>query len=120
MDSLLGLLPEDSTTAVITVKSDNITSSRPEQKQASNPAAYDPSTVFILEFLSVLVLRDEETVKLLGRRVMDALQSVLRDAPDHHFLVVSRAAFYLLNLLRASYVSEPQTINHCFLFLAAG
>lgn len=62
--------------------------------------------VYILEFCSVLALRDEETVGLLGKPVAEALQMILRDSPQHHPYLISRAAFYQFSVLKASYVSS--------------
>lgn len=61
--------------------------------------------VYILELSTVLALRNEETVELLGEGVAKALQSILRDASRYHTSLVSRAAFYQFHILRASYVS---------------
>lgn len=66
---------------------------------------YDPAVVYILEFCTVLALRDDETVELLGKPVAEALQMILRDSAQHHPILVSRAAFYQFSVLKASYVS---------------
>lgn len=106
--ALLQQLPESSSPAVIVV--------RPERSgpapvktngHGSNPMkpAYDPSAVFVLELATIVATRDHESVTLMGQAVADALQSVVRDAPNTHPLVLARAVFYLLYLLNASQVS---------------
>lgn len=89
---------------MITVKSDNIPVS-PGQKPRQANAAYDPAMVYVLEFCTVLALRDVQTVELLSKRVVGALQAVLRDASRYHPIIVERTTFYLFSLLQASYVS---------------
>lgn len=105
--ALLAQLPEDPSSAIITVKSDNSPAAPLNgQKYSADSPVYDPAVVYLLELSTVLALRDEETVAKLGSDVAEALQNVIRDSSNHHSTTVSRAAFYLLNLLRASYVSE--------------
>jgi golgi-specific brefeldin A-resistance guanine nucleotide exchange factor 1 len=106
VDSLLDQLPEegDPTTAVvITVKGEHAPPATNGQKTASTSPSYDPAVVYLLELCTVLALRDEETVDLLGKRVVDALQVVLRDVKNYHPTLVGRATFYLFRLLKASY-----------------
>lgn len=62
--------------------------------------------VYILEFCTVLALRDEKTVELLGKSVAEALQMILRDSAQHHPILVSRAAYYQFSVLKESYVSQ--------------
>ncbi|KAK3323543.1 hypothetical protein B0T19DRAFT_207800 [Cercophora scortea] len=105
VDSLLDEIPEDSgSTAVITVKRENPpTSPANGQKQRQSGVVYEPAIVYLLEFCTALALRDQDTVELLGKRVVDAIQSILRDVPRHHPILVERATFYLFSLLQASY-----------------
>ena len=108
VDSLLDWIPEDhdGSTAVITVKADNIPSSPTNgQKSRQNNAIYDPALVYVLEFCTVLALRDQVTMELLGKRVVEAIQSVLRGVNQYHPILIERATFYLFSLLEASYVS---------------
>ncbi|ORY18311.1 hypothetical protein BCR34DRAFT_554010 [Clohesyomyces aquaticus] len=86
--SLLEQIPEDGSPRVIVAK--------------LNRPAYDPSLVFVLELATVLALRDEETVRELAKDVIDSLQSVIRDAPKQHPVVIARSVYYLLSLLKAS------------------
>lgn len=108
MDTLLDQIPEDNGSTVITVKADNIPPSQANgnQKTRQNSAVYDPALVYILEFCTVLALRDDRTVELLGKRVVEAIQTILRDVARYHPILIERATFYLFNLLQASYVSD--------------
>lgn len=110
VDALLSHIPEDSgSDAVITVKADNVPPTSPVLAQKPSAAVpYDPGLVYILELSTVQTLRDEHTVQLLGKRVINALQAVLRDIGSHHPIVVGRTTYYLFKLLQASYVSSPK------------
>ncbi|KAI5378787.1 hypothetical protein J4E82_002238 [Alternaria postmessia] len=102
--SLLEHLPEDGSPRVIVVKPE-IPGASPRTtgpKQKGKGPLYDPSLVFVLELATVLALRDEETVRELAKDVTDALTSVIRDAPKHHYVVIARSVYYLLSLLKAS------------------
>ncbi|KAJ9155067.1 Pattern formation protein EMB30 [Pleurostoma richardsiae] len=105
VDSLLEQIPEDNGSGVvITVKADNIPPASPSNGQkAHGNALYDPALVYVLEYCTVLALRDEKSVELVGKRVVEALQSILRDIKNYHPILVSRATFYLFRLLEASY-----------------
>ncbi|KAL2267731.1 hypothetical protein VTJ83DRAFT_5008 [Remersonia thermophila] len=105
VDALLEQIPEDNGSTVITVKAENIPPSSPAngQKPRQSSAVYDPGLVYILEFCTVLALRDDSTVELLGERVVKAIQGILRDVPRYHPILIERATYYLFNLLRASY-----------------
>jgi brefeldin A-resistance guanine nucleotide exchange factor 1 len=61
--------------------------------------------IFILELVTVLTLRDENTLEALGETLATTLQTLIRDAKNLHPLTVSRIVSYLLNLLRLSHVS---------------
>lgn len=94
---------------MIVVKSDNVSSSTTNGlKPAQTSVAYDPAVAYIMEFSTVLALRDEATIQLVGKRVIEALQGVLRDSGRYHCIVVSRASFYLFKLLQVSYVRVPE------------
>ena len=103
--ALLAELPDDEITdePSITVKSDSVPSSPTAEPRPKKPA-YDPKVVYILELCTVLALRDGETVEHLGKGVAEALQGILREPSRHHSALVSRAAFYQFNVLKASYV----------------
>ncbi|KAI1074627.1 hypothetical protein F5B20DRAFT_595974 [Whalleya microplaca] len=106
VENLLNELPDDESPAVpvITVKPESMPSSPSSgSKPASKKPSYDPAVVYILEFCTVLALRDEESVELLGKPVSDALQMILRDSARYHSILVSRAAFYQFHVMKASY-----------------
>ncbi|KAK9770576.1 putative SEC7 domain-containing protein [Seiridium cardinale] len=104
VEALLEELPEDDSSSVpaITVRPESLPSS-PGAKQPRKQSTYDPSVAYILEFCTLLALRDEESVELLGKEISEALQAILRDASRHHSILVSRAAFYQFSILKASY-----------------
>jgi len=106
--SLLEHLPEDGSPRVMVVKPEISGASprTPGPRQKGKGPLYDPSLVFVLELATVLALRDNETVKELAKDVTDALVSVIRDAPKHHYVVIARSVYYLLSLLKASNVSD--------------
>ena len=104
--ALLSHLPEDPSSGIITLKADAAPPvTLNGQKLLADGPVYNPAAVYILELATVLALRDEETVQMLGSEVADALQNVIRDAANYHNTMISRTVFYLLNLLQASYVS---------------
>jgi brefeldin A-resistance guanine nucleotide exchange factor 1 len=106
VSALLAELPDDPTSVVISVKSENDNQSPANgQKPTSSGPIYDPAMVYLLELCTVLALRDEETVEGLGAAVAEALQNVMRNAASYHSILISRTMFYLLHLLHASYVS---------------
>ena len=67
---------------------------------------YDPAVVYVLELATCLALKDDETISVLGKMVADTLQNVIREASSAHHIIVSRAIYYLLSLLRQSHVSD--------------
>ncbi len=111
VDSLLGHIPEDSSPRILVVKSD-IPSQTPR-----NPSSYDPALVFVLELATILAMRDAQTVEALGKDVANTLQTIIRNASSYHYVVISRAAYYLLSLLHVSdqydFVRVP-VILHAF------
>lgn len=111
MEALLGQLPDDesSSVPVITVKTESVPSSPSSATHKATHArpTYDPAIVYILEFCTVLSLKTPETIELLGKQVADALQMILRNSSRYHSALVSRAAYYQFNMLRASYVRRP-------------
>jgi brefeldin A-resistance guanine nucleotide exchange factor 1 len=106
VQALLDKLPDDPTSIVISVKSETEPPLSPNsQKGTYSGPTYHPSTVYLLEFCTILALRDNETITALGADVAEALMNVMRNAPSYHHIMVSRTIFYLLHLLHASYVS---------------
>jgi golgi-specific brefeldin A-resistance guanine nucleotide exchange factor 1 len=108
IDTLLSQIPEDSSPRVIVVKPDlPPTSPRTSgTRRKVNAPVYDPTLVFVLELATILALKDEESVRELGKEVAGALQSVIRNASNLHFVAISRVVYYLLSLLRESEVSS--------------
>lgn len=105
IQALLDQLPDDPSSIVISVKSETDTAVANGQKTSSTGPVYDPAVVYLLELCTVLALRDRETTDALGADVAEALQNVMRNAPNYHSTMISRTMFYLLHLLHASYVS---------------
>ncbi|KAI6084801.1 hypothetical protein F4821DRAFT_241992 [Hypoxylon rubiginosum] len=106
VEALLSELPDDESSAVpvITVKPESVPSSPASaSKPASRKPTYDPAVVYILETCTVLAMRDDETVELLGKPITEALQMILRDSAQHHPVLVSRAALYQFGILKVSY-----------------
>ena len=106
IQTLLAQLPDDPSSIVISVKSENepITSANGQQPLATGPI-YDPATVYLLELCTVLALRDSETIAAIGGDVAEALLDVMRNAPNYHHIMISRTMYYVLQILHASYVS---------------
>lgn len=102
-------MPDDPSSTIIAVKSDNNAATVNGQKTLSDGLIYDPAFVYVLELCTVLSLKDENSVLESGAQVSEALQSVIRDSANYHPTLVARAVFYLLSLLHASYVriTEP-------------
>ncbi|CAG8084097.1 unnamed protein product [Penicillium salamii] len=114
VEALLSLLPEENAPAVIVVKSERPTptSRIGNNRTDPNQPKYDPSMIFVLELATVLTLRDEKTLEVLGENLATTLQTLVRDAKNLHPLAVSRVVSYLLNLLRLSHVCI--TLNGVF------
>ena len=120
--ALLKQLPEPSSPAVIVVRPDR-PGPAPIRTNGHRPnpltPIYDPSVVFVLELATIMATRDHTSVALMGQAVADSLQNIVRDAANVHPLVLARAVFYLLFLLNASQVGNPQVefiqnITECF------
>lgn len=104
--ALLDQLPENNQEVVITVRQEGMPSpSANGQDPSSGALKYDPTVAFILEFCTVLAIRDEESVEAMGKQVFDTVQGILRDSTQWHPITVARASFYALKVLKASYVS---------------
>ncbi|KAI0506134.1 Sec7-domain-containing protein [Xylaria bambusicola] len=107
MEALLAQVPDDenSTVPAIIVKAESVPSSPASagNKSAHRKPNYDPAVVYILEFCTVLALRTPETIESLGKHVADVLQTLLRNSSRYHSALVSRAAYYQFNILKASY-----------------
>ncbi|KAJ5312471.1 hypothetical protein N7508_003301 [Penicillium antarcticum] len=105
MEALLSQLPEENAPAVIAVKPErpSPTSRMTGNRVDPNSPKYDPSMIFVLELATVLTLRDDKTLEVLGENLATTLQTLVRDAKNLHPLTVSRVVSYLLNLLRLSH-----------------
>ncbi|KAI0391810.1 Sec7-domain-containing protein [Xylariaceae sp. FL0594] len=107
IDALLAQLPDDENSGVpvISVKTETVPSSPSAggAKAGHRKPTYDSTIVYVLEFCTVLALRDPNTIEALGKQVAEALQMFLRNASSYHSVLVSRAAYYQFNLLKASY-----------------
>lgn len=106
VEALLSQLPEDNAPAVIVVKPERPgpVTRTPSTRVDPNRPKYDPSMIFVLELATVLTLRDEKTLEVVGEKLATTLQTLVRDAKNLHPLTVSRVVSYLLNLLRLSHV----------------
>jgi len=120
VEALLEQLPDDPTSVVITVKSETEPPTSPNGPKSPAGPLYDPSMVYILEFVTVLALKDSETIEVLGADVAEALQNVMRNATSYHSIMISRTMFYLLHLLHASYVSFIMLFNGRLLLTIVG
>ncbi|PKY03615.1 guanine nucleotide exchange factor [Aspergillus campestris IBT 28561] len=105
VESLLAMLPEESTPAVIVVKPER---PAPTRGGARGPlhdsrTAYDPGMIYLLELATILTLRDRATLEAMGERLLAALQAFIRGARNLHSLALSRVVSYLFNLLRLSH-----------------
>lgn len=102
--ALLEQLPQTYSPAVISVKPERPSSliKANGYRQGNRGPAYDPSLVYILELITLLAIRDDSTLAAVGELVADALQNIIRNAANTHFMVLSRAVYYLLLLLQKS------------------
>lgn len=106
VEVLLNQLPEDNTPQVIVVKPE-MPAPKPVRSNGEKTKAmgltYEPSTVFVLEFCTILAARDERTMSVFGKRIAATLHAIVRDASHIHPVTLSRAVYYLLSFLRASH-----------------
>ncbi|KAL9129051.1 MAG: hypothetical protein Q9217_002391 [Psora testacea] len=111
--ALLKYLPEPSSPVVLVARPDQprpIPVRTNGHRNGPQSQPYNPSVAFVLELAIVIATRDATSVALMGEAVADALQNVVRDANNVHPLVLSRAVFYLLHLLKASQMSQDRSI----------
>ena len=103
--ALLEKVPRESTPMVAVIKPEP--GSPNPNKNTTRPGMplYDPSTVYILELASVIAIKNTSGREVISKEVVEVLQGVVRNSNSLHPLVVSRAAFYLLHVLHANYVS---------------
>ena len=111
--ALLEQLPQASSPAVIVVKPERPPSPAKTNgnRQGNRGPSYDPSLVYVLELITLLAIHDESSLATVGELVADALQNVIRNAANAHFMVLSRAVFYLLVLLQKS-AAQVESWDH--------
>ena len=107
MQALLEQLPQDSSPVVAIVKSTEPGSPNPAKSNGNRgtTSSYNPSVLYILELATVMAMKNKDSSIDIGKDVVEALLDVLRDSKTWHPIVISRAVFYLLNLLNACHVS---------------
>lgn len=105
VEALLTQLPEEGNPLIIHKPDPATIPSTVNTTFVDKNPKYDPAVVYVLELATCLSLRDQDTIAALGKQVADALQNVIRGAAYAHHIIVSRAIYYLLSLLRESHVS---------------
>lgn len=111
VQALLDQIPEDDHATVISVKQDSVVIPPTNgQSPATALPKYDPSAAYILEFCTILAVRDAASVEGTGKQVFDTLQRLLRDSAHWHPVTVSRVTFYALVMLKHSYVSGSAAV----------
>ncbi|MCJ1313116.1 GDP/GTP exchange factor for ARF [Agyrium rufum] len=102
--ALLDELPENPSPVVITVKSDpSSPNSAKTNGHRTTSSKYDPNAVFILELVTLLAIRDSESIDAVGKDVSEALQNTIRDGANVHPMTISRTIFYLFHVLKQSH-----------------
>ncbi|KAG6054890.1 hypothetical protein E4U32_006633 [Claviceps aff. humidiphila group G2b] len=104
IEALLDQIPEDDRNTVITVKQD----STPTVAATNHPATpshptYDPTVAYILEFCTILTLKNDELIHSMGRPVFSVVLGLLRDPMKWHPITLSRATFHAFLILKKSY-----------------
>ncbi|KAG6070005.1 hypothetical protein E4U16_007218 [Claviceps sp. LM84 group G4] len=104
IEALLDQIPEDDRNTVITVKQD----STPAVAATNHPATsshptYDPTVAYILEFCTILTLKNDELIHSMGRPVFSVVLGLLRDPMKWHPITLSRATFHAFSILKKSY-----------------
>ncbi|KAG5953945.1 hypothetical protein E4U53_006482 [Claviceps sorghi] len=104
IEAFLDQILEDDQNTVITVKQATIpTATDTNQRATSHQPTYDPTIAYILEFCTILVLRNGELMQATGRAVFSAVLGLLRDPTKWHPITLSRATFHALSILKQSY-----------------
>ena len=107
VQALLSQITED-TPPLVVVKPESH-SPASIQHRGSKPVeagrAYNPATVYLLEFATILTLRDKGIVAAAGEILTVSLQTIIRDASNLHPVAAQRVVHYLLDLLHCSFVS---------------
>ena len=109
---ILDQLPDESSPIVI-VKPERPPPSQPDaSRPAPDATGYHPGTLFLLEFATTLVLREESTIDAAGESLNARLQTLVRDAANLHPLLAARTIHYLLRLLQRGYVSDFMSLSY--------
>ncbi|KAG5981365.1 hypothetical protein E4U55_003007 [Claviceps digitariae] len=104
IEALLDQILEDDQNTVITVKQDTIpTASGTIQGATSYQPTYDPTVAYILEFCTILALKNMELMQSMSRVVFSAILGLLRDPAKWHPITLSLATFHALSILKKSY-----------------
>ncbi|KAI9731313.1 MAG: GDP/GTP exchange factor for ARF [Cirrosporium novae-zelandiae] len=118
VSSLLSRLPESPAPLVMVVKPERPAMGLEKangQRGNHDGPAYDPATIYILELATIITIRDQEIAEICGEALAGALQNVLRSSENVHPVLCSRAAHYLLLLLKTSYdfsILRPHVVLH--------
>lgn len=106
VNALLSQLPnlddDDDDENVVILKSEYSSPTNGTHTVNKGPT-YDPAVVYVLEFATSLVLRDESTVAAYGKILAETLTGIIRNSSRAHNIVVSRVVYYLFSLLQASH-----------------
>ncbi|KAL2761235.1 hypothetical protein ACRALDRAFT_1059151 [Sodiomyces alcalophilus JCM 7366] len=101
VEALLATMPGQQNTTMIPLEPDTVPATPLRDLEGLH--SYNPALLFAVEFATSLALRDDDTISSFAPKVIEVIQVILRDANQHHVMTISRATFYLLCLLRASY-----------------
>lgn len=101
---------------MITVKQDSTpTVAATNHSATSSHPTYDPTVAYILEFCTILTLKNDELIHSMGRPVFSVVLGLLRDPMKWHPITLSRATFHAFSILKKSYVSPTRRLVHHFL-----
>ncbi|KAG6022171.1 hypothetical protein E4U19_005205 [Claviceps sp. Clav32 group G5] len=104
IEALLDQIPEDDRNTVITVKQDSTpTVAATNHPATSSHPTYDPTVAYILEFCTILTLKNDELIHSMGRPVFSVVLGLLRDPMKWHPITLSRATFHAFSILKKSY-----------------
>ena len=104
--ALLERVPRDSNPVVAVIKAEPGSPSPGKPPLQQGASSYDPSAIYLLELASMIAIDNTSNGDAISKDVVEVLQDVVRSSSALHPLLVSRAAFYLLHVLHANYVSQ--------------
>ena len=99
------MVPRESSPVVAVIKPEPGSPNPAKMNGHRAASQYDPTVIYMLELASMIAIKNT-TSDTIGKSVVEVLQDVIRSSGTLHPLVVSRAAFYLLHVLYANYVSD--------------